>query len=1108
MNCIYRIVWNAAIGKWVVASELAAGRRKKPAGARALRRLAALGLLVLSVPAFASDAALPATCERTDGVQGVTDAQGDCVPQVDADSDQARPQSRTIGTQAVVDDQYVKVNASGAAASADGLGSIAIGGNAQALADMSGNMNNAVAIGTDAVTRGNNAVAIGYGAQANSQNDKGAASSVALGANSSALGWNSAAVGFNASAAGDGAVALGRGTRSNAESTVAIGDSATTAASADGAVALGGSTIANAAGAVALGRGATAYRTDTVSVGNSTQRRQVVNVAAGTQANDAAIVQQLRASVQQLGGGATVKADGSITAPTYRMNDGSTQTTVEGALTSIDNGLTQTSTTLSQLTTDIDAGRIGLVQQASAGADLTVGAATDGQAVDFTGTAGTRRLAGVAAAAADDEAVNLAQLKDTAQSVASALGGGANVAADGTISAPSYAIGGNTYHDAGSALSDLDGRVNGNAQDLGDIRDALDAGGRYFKANGSGVNDEASASGDRAIAVGSSARATATQGVAIGWGARASTGENAIALGSNANASGINSVALGAESVADRDNVVSVGWGMGGNGTRQVINVANGTEATDVVNVQQLEPVLAGLGGGAAHDASTGAVTGPHYTVQGGTFDNVGDALGQLDGSLTSLDATVTRHEGSLVSLREDLLQLGEGSAGLVRQSAPDATVTVAAGTGGTAVDFRGTDGVRQLKGVADGSDGTDAVNVGQLATAVEAVRAGGNRYLSVQGANDGSDDAQASGMQAVAVGAGAKDGGQASVALGQGAHAVADNSVALGAGSIADRANSVAIGAAGSERQLTHVADGTEDTDAVNLRQLKAAGLVADDGSMLDAVTYDAGSNRSAVTFGGAQGTVLGNVADGRIASGSREAVNGGQIATLRDELQGRIGDLDQRVTGLEAGAGAPGDEGGTGGKPPYYDATPQPGEAVGEQPAQATGKGAVAAGAGAQATADNSVALGAGSVADRENTVAVGREGGERQIAHVAAGVQATDAANVGQLQQSVSDAKGYTDERVQDAWSGMEQRLNRVNRQANRGIAASAALAPMTPYLPGKTTLNANIANYRSETAMGVGVSRWSENGRVNVNGGASMARGDTPIFRMGVGVVLGD
>src|SRR3546814_5733311 len=73
--------------------------------------------------------------------------------------------------------------------------------------------------------------------------------------------------------------------------------------------------------------------------------------------------------------------------------------------------------------------------------------------------------------------------------------------------------------------------------------------------------------------------------------------------------------------------------------------------------------------------------------------------------------------------------------------------------------------------------------------------------------------------------------GGESSTSLGESAFALADgatalgagssadglNSVALGAGSIADRDNSVSVGSAGNERQITNVAAGTEDTDAVN---------------------------------------------------------------------------------------------------------------------------------------------------------------------------------------------------------------------------------------------------------------------------------------------------
>lgn len=1102
MNSIYRIIWNAAIGKWVVASELATGRSTK-AGTRCARQVAAVALIALSAPAWAATDSADEACLLKDGQVGIFDSEGQCVrDEGEGAEPAANSAGRSIGIQAAVDDLYVKVNGSGAAATAVGAGSIAIGNNARALADANGNADNAIAIGSSATTQGNNAVAIGLGANAASQNAQGAAGSVAVGAAANASGWNSTALGYSAGATGSAAIAVGRGTRATSTETVAIGDSAY--ATAAGGVALGGSSNASAAGSVAIGRTSQANRENTVSVGNGTLRRQVVNVAAGTQANDAVIVQQLRSAVQALGGGADVAANGAITAPSYVLQHGGTHTNVGDALSAIDDGLTDTTTTLNELSTSIENGSIGLVQQAAAGADLTVGAGTDGAAVNFTGTAGARRLAGVANAVAADEAVNLGQLGAAGSSVADALGGGSSADAQGRISAPSYVIGGTSHGNVGDALTALDGRVADTAQDLLDLRDALDDGSRYFQANGSGVADAASATGTGSIAVGASAAASAQQSVAIGWGAQAHAGQGAIALGANANASGENSVALGADSVADRDNVVSVGWGLGGNGTRQVINVANGTEGTDAVNVQQLRPVIDALGGGAAHDSMSGIVSGPSYSVQGESFDNVGDALDKVDGGMTVIDGRVTRNEGDIVDLRQQLQDLGNGDAGLVRQASADAAITIAASSGGSVVDLRGTDGVRQLKGVAAGADATDAVNLGQLNAAMDDLRATGNRYVRVDGAGDGSDDALASGEGAMAVGAAAQAVAAVSVALGNGAVAQADNSVALGAGSLADRANTVSVGAAGAERQITHVADGSEDTDAVNLRQLKAAGLVGDAGQMLDAVTYDAGSDRSRVSFAGANGTVLSNVADGRIGSGSREAVNGGQLAALRDQLQDRIGDLDGRVGALESGdAGS-----GGGGNPPYYGANPQPGDQDGDNPAQTVGQGSVAAGAGAEAQADNSVALGAGSLADRENTVSVGREGGERQITNVAAGTQATDAVNVAQLQQGVQDAKGYADERVLDAWSGMERRLDHVNRQANRGIAAAAALAPMTPYLPGKTTINANLSNYRSETAMGVGVSRWSDNGRVNVNGGGSVARGDKPIFRMGVGVVLGD
>ena len=59
-------------------------------------------------------------------------------------------------------------------------------------------------------------------------------------------------------------------------------------------------------------------------------------------------------------------------------------------------------------------------------------------------------------------------------------------------------------------------------------------------------------------------------------------------------------------------------------------------------------------------------------------------------------------------------------------------------------------------------------------------------------------------------------------VAIGSGAGVSAEGGVALGVGSVADRANAVSVGSTGAERQIINVAKGTEDTDAVNVSQLK----------------------------------------------------------------------------------------------------------------------------------------------------------------------------------------------------------------------------------------------------------------------------------------------
>ena len=661
--------------------------------------------------------------------------------------------------------------------------------------------------------------------------------------------------------------------------------------------------------------------------------------------------------------------------------------------------------------------------------------------------------------------------------------------------------------------------------------------------------DSAHAQGDRAAAFGRAANATANQATAFGASTKASAA-GSTAIGYNAQATGANSTAIGANSNTNRANTVSVG-SVGGE--RNVINVAAGVANTDAVNVSQLKPVVAGLGGGASIDPITGAVTGPTYNVQGGTQTNVGDALNALDGSVnnrvaydknadgstnynsvtlgnghasgpaalhnvaagkadtdavnvsqlkntaqsaaaalgggaavsadgtitapsytvadldnggsktagnvgdalgqlsantTNLDGRVSKNTGDLVDIRN---QIGNGSIGLVQQSAPNAAVTVAAGTGGTAVNFTGTDGARQLKGVDSGVDATDAVNVRQLNQAIADVSAGSTRYFKANGENNGTDDAAADGDYAVAVGAGAQGTGAGAVAIGHNAKATADNAVALGAGSVADRDNSVSIGSLGNERWITNVRAGMADTDAVNVGQLRGVA--------------------------GALGGGAGIGADGAFVN-PNYTINDVTYNNVGDALNGlakSIGDTGDRVTIVEKVIS-------TGDTNAHVSTSGDKANA-----ASATGNNATAIGAGASASNNNSVALGAGSTTDRDNVVSVGSAGAERVVANVADAVYSTDAINKRTMDSAVAGAKNYTDQQI-----GMvQQAIGDVSRKAYAGIAGATALTMIPDVDQGKTVAaGVGVGSYQGYAASAIGVSaRLSE--RIKVKMGASLS-----------------
>jgi trimeric autotransporter adhesin len=591
-----------------------------------------------------------------------------------------------------------------------------------------------------------------------------------------------------------------------------------------------------------------------------------------------------------------------------------------------------------------------------------------------------------------------------------------------------------------------------------------------------------SADGLDSLGLGSFAIAMGQRSVAIGVNAFAGSAQDGLALGSNSLNLASGAVALGANAKADRANTVSVG-----NSTlqRQIVNVAAGTMDTDAVNVSQLRnAVSAGVADAVTYDSSA------HDVV----------TLGGAGASVPVRLANVA--SGSIDPASRDAIngsQLYGFAASVAAALGGDAAVA----SNGTLIAPTYRIGGSVFRNVGDALGNLDS-RVASNTIAIDDINVALSNVVN-NGIESRYFHANSTLADSLAV-------APESVAIGGGAQAAFAGSVAIGANAVTDRANSVSVGSAGNERQITHVAAGTADTDAVNVGQLKQAGLVDGNGHVTSAVVYDNAGGQvdyGSVTLGqGAAGaTVIHNLANGVLSS---DAVNLGQLnealssvmnvqtqgagtpflSANGDDVMEAASATGTHATALGAAAIANGDQAtalGSGAQANGATAT-----AVGAQ-ATVHAANASALGAGSQALADGAVALGAGSVADRANSVSVGQAGGERQIVNVAPGTRGTDAVNLNQLNAAIDQTY---------------RSLNDLDRSTRKGIASASALQIVTPYLPGRTTLNAGVAGYRGQAAFGLGVSRWNDKGTVNFNAGVASAGSNSTVVRAGIGIVIGD
>ena len=204
-----------------------------------------------------------------------------------------------------------------------------------------------------------------------------------------------------------------------------------------------------------------------------------------------------------------------------------------------------------------------------------------------------------------------------------AIGTDARTFGDGAVAIGknTSAVGFNSTVIGTDARSDNDGVAIGHGSE---VRGVL---------TGTAVGSGASTDGG-GTAVGTNAEAQ-NNGTALGDGSFA-LGQGT-AAGRNAKANAVNCVALGDSSECDEAKTVSIGTEGDGN-QRRLVNLANGRNDTDAVNMGQLRSNAQALGGGAGYD-TMGNFIPPSYTFQSGaTYNNVGSALYDLDGRVHNLE--------------------------------------------------------------------------------------------------------------------------------------------------------------------------------------------------------------------------------------------------------------------------------------------------------------------------------------------------------------------------------------------------------------------------------------------------------------------------------------
>lgn len=908
MNHIYRRIWSAAKQCWVVTSELAmlrSGRRSPRSRRICLKRVLALAIVSAgSGVANADEERVEGPCDRDALVIPV-----ECGPFIGS----ARA-ARAPGTQSLEMGYY---------ANASGSYSVALGGYAGAYETYT------VAIGYGSNAHAVRTVAIGAQAEARMWN------SVAIGSFATTTNVDSAALGYKAASASAHSVAVGSNSRvlSNSLGGIALGNDSESGRT--NAIAIGSGSRAVNENSVALGANARTTENNTVSVGTSSEKRRIVNVddaRLSTSSTDAVTGRQLNATnsnvtaARSVADSAKANADSALakantlsgllsqssasgnvrvgasnsgavldirnSASVSRKITGVADATLSTASTEAVSGkqLNATNSNVTAARSVADSAKTnadsalakantlsGLLSETSASGNVRLGASNSGTVLDVRNSASAnRRITGVADAtlsSTSTDAVTGRQLNTTNSNVSAAMSdaSSAKTAANtaltqvGTLNGllNQVSASGNVRVGEKNSGTVVDVRNSANAnRKLTGVADGVVSASSYEAINGRQLN----ATNDKVATVEGVARSAGADAAVAKTDAAKALAETAVLGGLVAQVSASGDVRLGEKN----------------SGT--TLNVRNSANANRKIS---------GVADGLLSASSAEAVSGKQLYSTNGRVSDLEDVA-------------------QFVSI---------GSAPFSERAQ--------AGVAGVAVGNSSKTGLDGGTAV-----GTFAEAMGKNSTAI-------GRAAAV---SEGSENG-------FAMGAGAQVGGDAGgayagVAIGASASVEggAHGSLALGNGSLADEEGVASFGGVGIQRRLVNIARGTADHNATTVSQLKdslatlgggagmdASGniiaptyavqggtqntvegaLMALDGAVITAgrradkvegqlssIFQESPSARAdgmnQIALNGVNGMALTNLADGRVAPGSRDAVTGSQLYAAEQKISQNRNDLE----------------------------------------------------------------------------------------------------------------------------------------------------------------------------------------------------------------------